>query len=172
MNEVYYVAAALSIFLVCLIIFNSYRNADLLRGFWCADSEFCAKSELDMFILYLNDSTNIGHKRAGYLMAANKHGVILNNNIIIDIDKTNIVTNCLSNCITYNINIDWQDNPPNDINAFPSKCQATYWPSHGKLVFYVNDEIIAILWKDNYLTSLESITLLPDDIAKPTSEVI
>jgi len=72
----------------------------------------------------------------------------------------------MSRCKNYNACIDWLDESPGD-DVFPSEFQATYYPKYGKIVFYQDSKVLAILWKDCQMSSLQTEDeLLPDSVEK------
>jgi len=167
MGTSFYIIGLIIVFAIVLIAFNnrSLENS-ILRGFWCADASFCQKAELEMFVLYLGDNISYaGNSRNGYLLAANKNGIILNNPIEMNFKGYVNVLPHMPDEINYDVVIDWKDNPPTDEQAFPTYCKASYYPKYGKLVFYHDNQVIASLWKDNQMSSLTSNTSLnPDDV--------
>lgn len=154
--NVLYIIGALIVFTIVLIYLTKKYVYDAnLKGFWKADPEFCKKAELEMFMLYLGDNiSQIGHKRNSYWLAATDSGVILNNPAKLSFSA--------SMSHSYDVSIDWLDSPPDDENAFPTECSLVYYPKYSKLVFYQNDEVLVILWKDNQMSSVAaSESLLP-----------
>jgi hypothetical protein len=153
--------------MVLLLSYSSRIIEDnMMKGFWCADPAFCQKAELDMFVLYLGDSSSyIRNNRYGYMLAANDQGIILNNTIKITFSGATNIKPGLATEKSYNVSVDWDGDKPADDEAFPSECKATYYPLHGKLVFYKGDQIIVSLWKDNQMSSLKTdIRLDPADV--------
>jgi hypothetical protein len=163
-----YLLGAIVIFMLVLMSFM-YRTSEsnLLKGFWKADAEFCERAELEMFVVYLGDNTGyITDYRYGYLLAANKQGIILNNPINLCLSRCTNIMPGLATCKKYNASIDWLDNPPEDPDTFPTEFNVEYYPRHGKLVFYQDDVVIASLWKDCQMSALESDdSLIPDCIS-------
>ena len=162
----YYLIGSIIVFMIILMIFIC-RNIEntFLKGFWRADAEFCNNAELEMFMLYLGDNNSyLSHCRNGYILAANQQGIILNNPIQLDLSLNINLTPSIVKCKKYNATINWQENTPDDSNAFPNKFQVAYYPLHGKLILYKGDEILASLWKDGQMSSLAAdIDLLPQE---------
>jgi len=154
-----------------MLVLMSFLSRSLedssLKGFWRADPQFCEKAELEMFMLYLGDNTGyLRNIRYGYLLAANDKGLILNNPIKITFSGNMNVLPGMSRCKNYNACIDWLDESPGD-DVFPSEFQATYYPKYGKIVFYQDSKVLAILWKDCQMSSLQTEDeLLPDSVEK------
>lgn len=162
----FYIAGALVIFSLVLLIFTSRTMEDkLLKGFWRADPDFCKIAQLEMFVLYLGDNSNyLGHTRNGYLLSANEHGIILNNPITASFSTTFNLLPGFATCKKYNLSIDWQENEPNN-NAFPTDVQVAYYPKHGKLVMYDDDTVYAILWRDSQMSAMDTDeNLLPSEL--------
>ncbi len=163
-----YVIGAVIIFMFVLITFTSRVAEDnLLKGFWRADADFCDRAELEMFVLYLGDNVGyINHCRNGYILAANQQGIILNNPIKLTLSGNVNILPGMARSKNYNAYIDWQESPPEDPETFPSEFSATYYPRHGKLVLYRDDEVLASLWKDCQMSALGASDekLLPDCI--------
>ncbi len=167
MHEQYYIFGVIIVFSLVLLVLNSRTLEDsIMKGFWCADAAFCKKAELETFVLYLGDNVSYsGNSRHGYLLTANADGIILNNPIRMDFGRVVTFAPWVTHCKDTSVTIDWKDSPPTDPNAFPSKCRAAYYPKHGKLVFYNDDEVVACLWKDSQMSSLTSDgSLTPDSI--------
>jgi hypothetical protein len=146
------------IFIVVIIIVitlcSRKTEENLLKGFWCADGEFCEKAELEMFILYIGDNVSLfNSNKECYLLAANEQGVILNNACYFNFSGINI-NPIVNNSKEYNINVTWKNTTPEDENAFPKKCQLIYYPYLGKIVIKKNKEVIAILWKNSQMSAV------------------
>ena len=151
-----YIFGCIIIFTLVLLAFNNRSiEGNLMKGFWCADASFCKKAELDMFVLYLGDNvSHVGNSRHGYLLASNENGIILNNPICMTFSGSMNILGMSSR--EYNVTIDWKDSPPTDEKAFPTNCQACFYPKYGKLVFYDQNQVIVSLWKDNQMSSLSA----------------
>ncbi len=166
-----YIVGAIIIFMLVLMTFNARAAEDtLLKGFWRADAEFCENAELEMFVLYLGDNISyLRHCRNGYLLAANKNGIILNNPMQITLYGGMNLTPGISTQKNYNGSIDWQDMPPDDEEAFPSEFEMAYYPQCGKLVLHKDNEVLASLWKDCQMTAvMENADLVPECVTKNT----
>jgi hypothetical protein len=175
MNEIYCIAVAIVIFvLLLMIIMSSFMEDCLLKGFWRATDNFCNEAELELFLVYIGDNTSyIGHNRPGFLLAANSDGVILNNPVDINFGLSVKLLPGMANCKKYNAEIDWHGEPPEDENVFPSEVQIAFYPQHGKLIFYRDDEVLAILWKDQEMSSMDiEQRLLPSEISDVGTEDI
>lgn len=163
-----YLVGSFIVFMLVLMTFM-YRTSEsnLMKGFWRADVEFCKKAELEMFLLYLGDNVSYtGNLRHGYLLAANSQGIILNNPIKLSLSGGKNLLPGIATCKKYNATIDWLDTPLDDPTAFPTEFQVEYYPRHGKLVLYRDDEVLASLWKDCQMSALESDeSLLPECIS-------
>ena len=60
MPEVKYLLAGLAVLIVLLIIYIPRLIEDtLLKGFWCANAEFCKEADLKWFVLYIGNSADI-----------------------------------------------------------------------------------------------------------------
>lgn len=167
MGEAYYIIGLIIVFALVLLSYTSRSLEDTcMKGFWRADPQFCKNAELELFIMYIGDNTSyVGNTRHCYLLAANTEGLILNNPAIVRFGSSMKLLPGLSTRKNYRCSIDWQDNPPDDPNAFPDECSVEYYPKHGKLVFYDKDSILVTLWKDNQTSALAADdTLLPNGI--------
>lgn len=163
-----YIVGAIIIFMLVLISFNSRVAEDtLLKGFWRADAEFCANAELEMFVLYLGDNVGyVRHCRNGYLLAANKQGIILNNPIELTLSGNINIMPGVAKIKNYNGYIDWQGAEP-DNEVFPSEFEVAYYPQSGKIVFHKDNEVLAAVWKDCQMSALMSdVDLVPDCVTK------
>jgi len=140
----------------------------LMKGFWRADGQFCQDAELTLFVLYLSDNQSIiGHTRSGYLVASNDQGIILNNPINMSFSWTSNVLPGLSKCKNYSVSIDWQGSPPEDPDTYPTELSVAYYPKYGKLIFYKDDEVVASLWRDNQMSSMDcDDSLTPENLEK------
>ncbi len=150
--------------IVYLIWSHRTHEAQLMKGFWRADAQFCANAELSMFVLYLGDNKSwVGNSRYGYLLAANDQGIILNHPAQITFSGSYCVEPYASACRNYNVSIEWLDEIA-DADTFPCNCRAAYYPSNGKLVLYSGDEVLASLWKDPQMSALGCGDLCPSDV--------
>ena len=159
--------------MLVLMSFSSRVSEDtLLKGFWRADAEFCGQAELEMFVLYLGDNVSyVKHCRNGYLLAANKNGIILNNPIELTLSGNVNVMPGIAKIKNYNGYIDWQDSPPDDQDAFPSEFEIAYYPQCGKIVLHKDNEVLASLWKDCQMSALMSdVDLVPECVTKKNNE--
>jgi hypothetical protein len=157
--------------MLVLMTFAIRKSEDtLLKGFWRADSDFCEQAELELFVVYLGDDVGyIRHCRNGYLLAANKNGIILNNPIRLTIGGNINLTPYLAGQKNYNASIDWQDTPPDDADAFPSEFELAYYPQSGKIVMHKDNQVLASLWKDCQMSSLAAnASLIPDCVTTKT----
>ena len=162
-----YVVGSIVIFVIVLLIFMARGSENtLLKGFWRADADFCNNAELEMFVLYISDNTGyINHTRNGYILAANKQGIILNNPITLSFSGGVHFSPMLVGKKNYTVTIDWNGSPPEDSDAFPSKLQLTYYPKHCKIVLHKDDLVLAALWKDCQMSAMTSSeALLPDGV--------
>lgn len=161
-----YAIGAIIVFFIIVIYYmnRSYENSSI-KGFWIADADFCEDAELQMFVLYIGNSISaFKNKRNGYLLVANKDGFILNNKIELNLSRS---IN-LSNNAEYNLDIDWLDNCPNEEDGdevFPNRCEMIYYVAHGKIVLYKDNKILASLWKDHQMSSINAGDLVPDAIS-------
>ena len=145
---------------ICVVFFylhSRYVEHKLLRGFWCADVEFCQRADLQKFILYIGDQKANG--RAGYMLVMTAAGIIINNPVCIG--TTAMTLNPFVNdSLTYSVNISWYEDSAfktkaeHDEEAFPSKCSATFYPTQGKLTMYSNDTTHVILYKESSAASM------------------
>jgi hypothetical protein len=152
----------LLIFLSIMIIYIIYcRNLEnnLLEGFWVIDDEFKRNAELTMFILYIG-SYNFSN-RNGYIIARNNDGLIMNNAISMNITNYNFIYPFINDSTLY-INIDWLNQEHSD-ETFPSKLQAKFYPINGKLILYNDDTTLAILYKNNQMSSIKK-NLVPEEL--------
>lgn len=144
----------ISIAIACLLflyLYSRYIEHSLLRGFWCADADFCARADLQKFVLYIGDQKSGG--RAGYMLVANAAGIIVNNPICIS--TTAMTLNPFVNdSVNYSVSISWFEDAAgkvkadHDEEAFPSRCSATFCPKLGKLTLYTKDTTHVILYKE------------------------
>jgi hypothetical protein len=140
--------------LACVVILwlqSRYVESQLLRGFWCADLDFCQIAGLDKFILYIGDTTLSG--RSGYMLVANTAGIIINNPI--KLSTTSFTINPLvretvtsSACLEWFTDATFAEKADHDEDAFVSKCQLDFNPTCGKLTFYTADTVHVVLYKD------------------------
>ena len=154
------------VIVVMLYLIWSFRvnETQLMKGFWRADAQFCENAELSMFVLYLGDNTSwVGNSRYAYLLAANPQGIIMNHPVQLTFSGSYCVEPYMSKCRNYNVSTEWLDNDV-DEDIFPSNFQAAYYPANGKLVLYSNDEVLAILWKDQQMSALGCSDLCPDKV--------
>jgi hypothetical protein len=149
MLNTYYIALA------CVLVIylqSRYTEHQLLRGFWCADADFCQRADLQKFILYIGDQQASG--RVGYMLVVTSAGIIINNPI--KINTTCYTLNPLvSHDIKYSVNIAWYEDADfktkaeHEEEAFPSKCSGSFQPFESRLTLYTDDTTHVILYRDN-----------------------
>jgi hypothetical protein len=126
---------------------NRVVEARLMNGLWRASSDFCATSQLLAFMINLGDYDIVSGKRPGFLLMVNEEGILLNNPVDIYFSRNVNLNPTMCNQKIYDITIDWlgEDEP----DFFPSNQTLTYYPTNGKMVLSVDDQVNAILYKDH-----------------------
>ncbi len=156
----YYYIIGFTIVLIILIINNRIIENKLLTGFWKGDPEFCDKSETDLFLLYLGSPSIFSMN--GYILVKNSEGLIMNDPFSLSLSGLSLLP-WMSNERNYNVTFKWLDNNQ-EFDFFPSKQSMCYYPLHGKLVLYKNDQVYAILFKDTHLSCVKSDNPTPESI--------
>jgi hypothetical protein len=154
------------VILVLIIIIMRITEDNMLKGFWRATDNFCNEAELELFLVYIGDNNSyLGHNRPSFFLAANSDGIILNNPVDLNFGFSGNIKPWFSGCKKYDACIDWHNEPPEDENVFPTEFQIAYYPQNNKLVFYKNDEVLVILWKDSEMSALDvESRLLPSEL--------
>jgi hypothetical protein len=142
------------IFLLVLIFstcgLSRKHEETLLSGFWQADPQFCEEAGLQNMVFYIGPCKN--SKRAGYILAINEEGIIINNSVDFHIFGGYTFNPDMTER-HYDIVIDWLGEP--EYEFFPSKQQLHYYPEEGKLIFSTADNsILALLYKDNNMSAV------------------
>ena len=151
---------------IILIIFLMRNIEDqLFKGFWTANSDFCEKAELQLFVLYIDKQNWLTNTCTGYILAANELGFFLNNNIELSLGYSWNFSPFIACQKKYEASmkiLNDQDDVENieNINEklnFPDKFSIIYFPIDGKLIIYKNDEVLVELWKDTYNSAIAKI---------------
>lgn len=162
-----FIISLIIFFILSIIILFRHTEDQLLNGFWKADTEFCEKAQLEAFILYLDKSSFL--TKQGYILAANKDGIIINNPVKLTLSNVITPFPYISNCKKMNATIDWLEFPLEDTDAFPSNFQIDFYPLMGKMIIHQNEIVLAMLWKDCYTSALN--TILDEPINKLNDEL-
>lgn len=150
------------LFMIILLILNTRNNeSTLLSGFWRANAEFCKEAQIDIFLIYIGDSSLFSNTYPGYILVKNDQGIIINDPIKINFSSDMDFSPSLCDCRNYIIKIDWEDNEEG-YEFFPSEQEVFYYPKIGKLVFSAHDQVFAILYKDNSISDINNV--LPDNV--------
>jgi hypothetical protein len=169
MNYLYVVGAVIAFIIVLCAFVARTCERTLMTGFWKANIDFCKSADLEMFMLYLGDNVSyVSDTRYGYIVAKTEEGIILNNPIKISLGNNFCLRPWFKPCKKYNASIDWQETEHIEEN-FPSEVSVAYYPKHQKLVFYTNDNVHAILYKDNTLSEIDAdVETLPAECVSET----
>lgn len=131
---------------------NRYNETNNLSGFWNGSSYFYEQSDLDLFLLYISDTSFGCSELTGYILVKNPEGIIINNPVKIKLDKGYSLNTNVCQVKKYNIVIDWVEDEGYDY--FPSKQQLYYYPNKSKLVFVADEEVKCVLYKNNEMTDV------------------
>lgn len=137
----------------------------LFTGFWKGDTEFCAQSETDVFLVYLGQPSLFSFSIPGYILVKNADGLIMNNPFTLHISGGYSIKPGTCNDKIYNVEFEWDDSNI-DFDFFPSKQEMCYYPLYGKLVLYKEDQVYAILYKDNQLSSINTQQSMPKSLTE------
>lgn len=130
---------------VIMVVQARSIESSFLTGVWVGSPDFCAQSQLSAFVFQLSAS-EMDNTRAGYLLAVNDDGVILNNPVNIDFDGLCMMPHL--NVREYKITIDWlgEEVP----SFFPSEQYLTYDVKKGKIIMHGDDDTVyAVLHKNH-----------------------
>ncbi len=128
------------IIVIVIVIYSRYVENKLLVGFWTAKNNFCKESGLESFIVKINDDLS------GYILMVNSDGILINNPVQFDLSGVSVYPG-INEYREYNCVIDWLGE--DEYDYFPSKQLLTYYPLYGQITFSANDEINAVLFKNN-----------------------
>ena len=147
-------------FIICVIVIlyliykiNKYKRNEknLLCGFWSGDLEYYEDANLSNFILYLGEP--VKNVYSGYIVIVdNEDNIILNSSCSLKLIKVSDNKNTFDPYY-YKITFTFDD----EINMnfdFPLEQNLRYYPICHKLVFYKNDTIYAVLFKNLIETDL------------------
>lgn len=156
----------ISIFVLIFVYFIlviRIRNLEtmLLNGFWKGDDDFCSQSETDLFLVKLNTQGIFSSTLNGYILVKNQEGIIMNNPFDLSLSGGYTFDTGMTEK-TYNVTFDWLGEESYDF--FPSKQKMYYSAETGKIIFYDDNQIYAILYKDNELSNATRSNSLPKDI--------
>lgn len=138
------IAVNIVVVLIILIIYSRYLENSLLSGFWRADPEFCAESQLSAFILYLTPCNMFSHSMTGYFLASSDANVIINESATINFGARLSLKPYVCDQ-TYNITVDWSDE--HDPETCPAELQIRFSPN-GTLVLENDGIAYARMYKD------------------------
>jgi hypothetical protein len=157
----------ISCIVLLILIVNAFQiryiETQLLAGFWKADSDFCKNAGIKSMIMYLGNNefslheilsiVSSGCVIRGYILLENAEGIIINNPVNIKFKSKYDLSQTLSDYQKYKITIDWLEETDYEL-FFPSVQTLYYYPKIGKLTLTQNENIYAVLFKDNSLTAL------------------
>ena len=134
------------ILIIILFFMLIVRNVeyDMLCGFWSGDPYFCEDSELDLFLIYIDNTP--GNKKNGYIMMKNENGLIINNPVILNLNNSMSVNPFVRDVIEFDLEIDWLYEEGYDF--FSSKQKMLYYPKQSKMILSSNGETMGLLYKD------------------------
>ena len=139
-----------------------------MKGFWKGDADFNDQAGVELFLIYMGESSALSSSRPGYILIKNSDGIIINNAVEFKLSGGKSINPGLSSCREYAVTIDWLGEE--DYSFFPSEQEMYYYPENGKIVFFADDQVHAILYKDN---SISDITRkMPDSLLDQDSEKI
>jgi hypothetical protein len=122
----------------------------LIGGFYEADDSFCKESGIDMFCMYIEDSTT-SDERSGYILASKDNEMILNEPIMIKLVRH--MTGNTEELIYYSA--DFIGLSDDVIDTFPNYQTIKFFPNIGKIIIYYDETITAILYKNSINTELK-----------------
>ncbi len=149
-----------SCILLFILVVNAmqirYIETALLNGFWKANSDYCKDAGIKSMLLYLDiNGVDVLYKRIpAYILIENNEGVIINNPVKIRLNSLFDLSQTLTSCRKYKMNIDWLETTDYEM-FFPSNQILYYYPKCGKIVLTgYGDNIYAVLFKDNSMTEI------------------
>jgi hypothetical protein len=146
------------LFLFVVVVFNTRSTENnLLTGFWKGSDDFTKQAGIDLFLVYIGGGSTMSCVRPGYILIKNNEGLIINNPVEFTFSCGKSINPRMCSCREYIINIDWLGEDSYDF--FPSEQELYYYPCNGKLVFSSEDQIHAILYKDNNISDISSDTM-------------
>ena len=151
------------LFMVVVLVLNTRSNENsLMTGFWKADADFNEQAGVELFLIYMGESSTLSNKRPGYILVKNSDGLIINNPVEFQLSGGKSINPKLSACREYNVYIDWLEEA--EYSFFPSDQDLHYYPESGKMVFSADDQVYAVLYKDNVVSDI--MRKMPDTLSE------
>lgn len=136
--------------LIILITSCRFTESKLLSGIWLGSPAFCDAMELKAMVMKIDEGSLFSSERNGYIMMMNNNGVILNNVVTFKFKGGGSLNPFMSTCREYLIEINGLSEE--EYEFFPAIQDLYYYPAIGKLVFVANNEVMAVVYRDNYAT--------------------
>ena len=171
MHELLYIIGGIIVLAIVLLFYQARSfEDDLLKGFWLAPPEFCHEAGVDKFMLYLSDNMSYtGNRRKGHMLMFGDGQLLIDSQITINLGTYVTFKPSIVHDKKYKAHIDWDDTE-HDEEDFPSDINVVYYPRHGKLVFYEDDTVYAIFYKDAVLSSMHAQDTMPKEVLGDSSE--
>lgn len=167
--NMYIFGVIILIMLFLTVVINSrIMENSLFTGFWKGDTEFCAQSETDVFLVYFGDSSIFSSSIPGYILVKNADGLIMNNPFTLHTSGGYSIKPGTCGNKIYNVKFKWNDSNI-DFDFFPSQQELCYYPIHGKIVLYKDNQVYAILYKDNQLSNVNTQQSMPNSLTEDTN---
>lgn len=157
----------ISLFIIILILvlwinnlsYQSYVIKKSLGGFWEADASFCEESDLDMFCIYFDKTTDFSNNRACYVLAKRGDDIVLNEPTTANITLNWAALNNWSSDLEAPkfLTITFKEISDECADEFPPKQYMRYYPICNKIVMYYGDTITAVLYKNAVNTELNEL---------------
>jgi hypothetical protein len=154
------------IILIILIItyyFGKYnQQINHINGFYETDNEFNKEAGLSVFSFYIGDLTKCCYTQNklsynGYLLMVSNNNVIINERVEFCL-YSNIQYN-INDLITHNRNLKFTIVFNNlETNLLPKIMNVDFYQLTNKIVFYKDDKIYGVFFKNPVLSELEQIS--------------
>jgi hypothetical protein len=166
MLQVVGIVILILLFLFILLVVNTrLTESHLLNGFWKGSGDFTQQAGVDLFVIYIGEGSILSNVRPGYILIKNDEGLIINNPVEFSFSAGGSLSPNICECREYSVTIDWLGEE--GYKFFPTQQNVHYYPRHGKIVFSLNDEVYAILYKDCNMSDTEgtmpNLAFNPDD---------
>ena len=129
---------------ISIAIQNMYNNT--LNGFWEADSSFCEEAGLNSMCFYINDN------KCYLLFIDEDSNILINQDCDVGIKNPLFYIPTMKDYIINEMNFKNLNS-----NVIPKKITYKHYMNDGKLIFYNNDEIYSVMYKNNMLSDVNKI---------------
>ena len=138
-----------AIIIVIIAVLVKYIVYSHISGFWRAGGDFCERSGLDLFLIYIASFKLYSNTTRGYVIMQNKDGFIINTAA----EFTIIIVPSISDHISGTFNIKWLDGEKYEF--MPAKLELSYFFYVGKIILKAGDTVYGELYKDANMTDLK-----------------